>query len=191
MGGSCGYASGEKTSTRPVGHCPTALYGDYRRVVVRGNGGTTAGFARPRRAVKPQRRVAARRNAELDRESADRAIINDTAASQATIEAVLRRVLVAARSARPRRTTMHRQRCRSPPAGLAECIGPAMTPVIFSTAPERKPGTPVRQHSSCEFAGHRWEPAAICSHFRRSIAGGLRPVAHDGLAAFIDRHTHG
>jgi hypothetical protein len=28
-------ASTEKTSTRPIGHCPTAVYGDYRSIVVR------------------------------------------------------------------------------------------------------------------------------------------------------------
>ena len=70
----------EKTSTRPVGHCPTAVYGDYRRVVVRANA------ARPLdllgRAERSTPNAAWRRaeGAGLDRESADRAIINDTAA---------------------------------------------------------------------------------------------------------------
>jgi hypothetical protein len=48
--------SGEKTSIRPVGHCPTNMYGDYRRIVMMGDGGTVTGIARPRRAVKPQSR---------------------------------------------------------------------------------------------------------------------------------------
>jgi hypothetical protein len=40
----------EKTSTRPVGRCPIAVYVDYRSERI---GGTLAGFARPPRAVKP------------------------------------------------------------------------------------------------------------------------------------------
>jgi hypothetical protein len=32
------------------------MYGDYRRIVMMGDGGTVTGIARPRRAVKPQSR---------------------------------------------------------------------------------------------------------------------------------------
>jgi hypothetical protein len=39
------------------------MYRDCARIVVEGNSSTATGFARPRRAVKPQRRIAARRKA--------------------------------------------------------------------------------------------------------------------------------
>jgi hypothetical protein len=50
-----------KTSTRPVGRCQTAVYVEYRSIVVSALDGTVARFARPRRAVKPLCRMAARR----------------------------------------------------------------------------------------------------------------------------------
>ena len=47
---------GEKTSTRRVGHCPIPVYGDQPEHRGEGIGGTVTGIARPRGAVKPQRR---------------------------------------------------------------------------------------------------------------------------------------
>src|SRR5258707_10848002 len=67
------------SSTRPVGRCPTAVYVDYRSIAVECISGTVAGFARPRRAVKPNAAWRRAEGAGLDGESADRAIINVTA----------------------------------------------------------------------------------------------------------------
>jgi hypothetical protein len=76
-----------KTSTRPAGRCPTVAYVDYRSIIVSALDRTVTGFARPRQAVKPLCRMAARRRRGLDRESADRAIIN-VAAMRAVVGTV-------------------------------------------------------------------------------------------------------
>jgi len=66
-------ASTEKTSTRPIGHCPTAVYGDYRSIVVRALASPDLLGRAKRSSPKAARLRAA--GAGLDGESADRAII--------------------------------------------------------------------------------------------------------------------
>ena len=51
----------EETSTRPVGRCLTSVYLQYWRASSGTHLRHGRPFARPRRAVKPQRRIAARR----------------------------------------------------------------------------------------------------------------------------------
>jgi hypothetical protein len=68
-------ASTEKTSTRPIGHCPTAVYGDYRSIVVRALAARSPDLLGRAKRSSPKAARLRAAGAGLDGESADRAII--------------------------------------------------------------------------------------------------------------------
>jgi hypothetical protein len=76
--GCIGEQACEKTSTRPVGRCPTAVYVDYRSIVVSALAARSPDLLGRSERSSPCR-MAARRRRGLDGEDADRAIINVTA----------------------------------------------------------------------------------------------------------------
>jgi hypothetical protein len=68
-------ASTEKTSTRPIGDCPTAVYGDYRSIVVRALAARSPDLLGRAKRSSPKAARLRAAGAGLDGESADRAII--------------------------------------------------------------------------------------------------------------------